>query len=113
MATSTYKRLGAAAGNGVIGTAATVYTVPAATATVISTISVCNRSSSAATYSIGISTTTNTFDTSGQIVFQATIAGNDTVALTFGMTMDATNKFLVASSSASTVSFSVFGSEIA
>ena len=113
MATSTYKRLGAAQGNGVIATAANIYTCPTATAAVISTITVCNASSTAATYTIGISTSSATYQASGYIVYRAPIAGNDTVGLTFGATMDATNKYLVASSSASTVSFSVFGSEIA
>jgi hypothetical protein len=59
-----------------------------------------------------VSTASATFQAAGHIVFQASIAGNDTVGLTFGLTLDETNKFLVASSSANTVSFSVFGSEI-
>lgn len=113
MATSTYKRLGAAQGNGVIGTAANIYTCPSATSAVVSTITICNTSSTAATYTIGISTASATYQAAGYIVYQASIAGNDTVGLTFGTTLDATNKYLVASSSASTVSFSVFGSEIA
>jgi hypothetical protein len=45
-------------------------------------------------------------------VSAAAIAGNDTISLTFGMTLDATNKYLLVSSSAATVMFSVFGSEI-
>lgn len=110
---TTYKRLGAAQGNGTIATAANVYTCPAATSTVVSTIVICNTSSTAATYTIGISTASATYQAAGYIVYQASIAGNDTVGLTFGATLDATNKYLVASSSASTVSFSVFGSEIA
>lgn len=109
---TTYKRLGAVASSGVIGTADTLYTVPAATATVVSTISICNTSASSATYSIAVSTTTS-FVTAGYVVYQATIAGNDTVGLTFGMTLDATNKYLLCSSSASTTVFSAFGSEIA
>lgn len=107
-----YKRLGAAQGNGTIGTAANIYTCPSATSTVVSTITICNTSATAATYTIGISTASGTFQASGYLVYQATIAGNDTVGLTFGTTLDSTNCFLVASSSANTVSFSVFGSEI-
>lgn len=107
-----YKRLGAAQGNGTIGTAANIYTCPSATSTVVSTITICNTSSTAATYTICVSTASATFQAAGHIVFQASIAGNDTVGLTFGLTLDETNKFLVASSSANTVSFSVFGSEI-
>jgi hypothetical protein len=107
-----YKRLGAAQGNGTIGTAANIYTCPTATSAVISTITICNTSSTAATYTISVSTASATYQAAGHIVFQASIAGNDTVGLTFGLTLDATNKFLVASSSATSVSFSVFGSEI-
>lgn len=107
-----YKRLGAAQGNGTIGTAANVYTCPSATAAVISTINICNTSSTAGTFTIGVSTASATFQAAGYLVYQASIAGNDTIGLTFGVTMDATNCYLVASSSASTISFSVFGSEI-
>jgi hypothetical protein len=107
-----YKRLGAAAGNGTIATASTLYTVPALTATVISTITICNTSATAGTFSISVSTTTS-FISGQEIVYQAAIAGNDTIGLTFGATLDATNKYLLVSSSAATVMFSVFGSEIA
>ena len=107
-----YKRLGALASTGTIGTADTLYTVPAATATVVSTISVCNTSASSATFSVAVSTTTS-FVTAGYIVYQATIAGNDTVGLTFGATLDTTNKYLLCSGSAATVMFSAFGSEVA
>lgn len=107
-----YKRLGAAQGNGVIGTAANIYTCPSATATVISTVNVCNTSSTAATFTIGISTASATFQAAGYLFYQVSLAGNDSFTATIGATLDATNCFLVASSSASTVSFSVFGSEI-
>lgn len=107
-----YKRLGAAQGNGVIGTAANIYTCPSATAAVVSTITICNTSSTAATYTIAISTASATYQAAGYLVYQASIAGNNTIGLTFGATLDATNCYLVASSSANTVSFSVFGSEI-
>ena len=108
-----YKRLGAAQSNGVIGTAANIYTCPSATAAVVSSIVICNTSASAATFSIGVSTASATYQAAGYLVYQAAIAGNDTVALTLGATLDDTNKYLVASSSANTISFSVFGSEIA
>lgn len=107
-----YKRLGAAAGNGTIGTAANIYTCPSATAAVISTINVCNTSSTAATFTIGISTASATFQAAGYLFYQVSIAGNDSFTATIGATLDATNCYLVASSSATTVSFSVFGSEI-
>lgn len=109
---TTYKRLGAVASTGTIGTADTLYTCPTATSAVVSTITICNTSATAATYTIAISTTTS-FAASGYIVYQASIAGNNTIGLTFGATLDATNKYLLCSASASSVSFSAFGSEIA
>lgn len=104
---TTYNRLGAISSSGVIGTADTLYTM-AATSAVVSTITICNTSSSSATFSIGVSTSTS-FAAAGYVVYQATVAGNDTVALTFGLTLDATNKYLLCSASATTVSFSAFG----
>ena len=112
MATTTIKRLGAIASSGVIATADTLYTTPAATGTVVSTMVVCNRSSTAATFSISVGTTTS-FTNAEYVVFQAAIAGNDSVMLTIGATLDATNKYLLCSASAATVSFSAFGTETA
>ncbi len=111
MPTTVYKRLGAIASTGTIGTADTLYTCPSATATVVSTISVCNTAATTATYRIAISTTTS-FVAAGYIVYNASVAANDTVMITVGVTLDATNKYLLCSASASTVSFSAFGSEI-
>lgn len=110
---STYKQLAAAAGSGTIGTAANLYAASgtAATSTVISSIVICNTSSSAATYTLAINTVTATYAAGKYIVFQATIAGNDTVALTLGLTMDPVARYLNASSSAVAVNFSVYGVE--
>lgn len=111
---TTYKQLGAAAGSGTIGTAAQLYAASgtAATATVVSSIVVCNASSSAATYSIAINTASATYAAGRYIVFQATIAANDTVSLTLGLTLDPTNRYLNVSSSSTSVNFSVYGAEI-
>lgn len=108
---TTYKRLGAIVSTGTIGTGDTTYTVPASTATVISTIAICNQAATSATFRVGISTTTS-FAANGYIVYGATIAPNDTIYLTCGFTMDATNKYLLTSASAATVNFTVYGSEI-
>lgn len=106
-----YKRLGAILSSGVIGTADTLYTVPADTSSVLSTIAVCNQAATSATFRLAISTTTS-FVGTGYIVFGATIAPNDTIYLTCGFTMDATNKYLLTSASAATVNFTAYGSEI-
>lgn len=112
MATS-YKQLGAAAGNGVIATGSQLYAASgtASTSTVISSIVICNTSSSSATYSIAINTASATYAAGRYVVYQATIAGNDTVALTLGLVLDPTNRYLNVSSSANTVNFSAYGAE--
>lgn len=108
-----YKQLGAAAGSGTIGTAAQLYAASgtAGTSTVISSIVICNTSSSAATYTIAINTATATYAAGRYVVYQATIAGNDTVALTLGLVLDPTNRYLNASSSTASINFSVYGAE--
>ena len=108
-----YKQLGAAAGNGTIATGANLYSASgtAGTSTVVSSIVICNTSSTSATYSIAINTASGTYASGRYVVFQATIAGNDTVALTLGLVLDPTNRYLNVSSSANTVNFSVYGAE--
>jgi hypothetical protein len=106
----TYKRLGALDLGGTIGTAETLYTCPAATSAVVSTIAIVNRDSAAATYRLAVSTTTS-YEDSGYLVYGATVPANDTIFLTLGVTLDATNKYLLVSGSATTLSVSVFGVE--
>jgi hypothetical protein len=93
------------------GTYATLYTTPSATQAVISSIVITNQSSSAVTVRIGMDTTAGTPAASEFLVYDAAIAGNDTVALTLGVTMPASN-FIRVSSSANTCNFSAFVSEI-
>lgn len=92
-------------------TYATLYTTPAATQAVISSIVICNQSSSTITFNIGLDTTAGTPAASEFLVSGASIAGNDTIALTLGVTLDA-SKFIRVSSSANTCSFTAFVSEI-
>ena len=93
------------------GTYATLYTTPSATEAVISSVVITNQSSSAVTIRIGLDTTAGTPGSDEWLVYDASVAGNDTVALTLGITMDA-SKYLRVSSSANTCNFSAFLSEI-
>lgn len=91
-------------------TATAVYTVPASTETVVSTITVCNRSASARTYRIILRPNDEALDNKHYLAFDVAIAANDTTALTLGITMDATDKLYV-SGSTNDLTFNVFGSE--
>jgi hypothetical protein len=105
-----YKILGQSAPSAT--TATNLYTVPSATEAVISTITVANRGSSAATYRISIRPNGATQANEHYIAYDASLPANDTIALTLGLTMDAADVMTVYASSAN-LSFGIFGSEIA
>lgn len=94
-----------------VTTYATLYNVPSSTEAIISTIVICNTTAAPATYRIGLDTTAGTPGASEWLVYDAIVGANDTVALTLGVTLDA-GKFIRVSSSANTVTFSAFVSEI-
>ena len=93
-------------------TASTAYTVPSNTEVVVSTITICNRAATSGTYRIAIRPDGASLADQHYIAYDATVGANDTVALTLGITANASDVFTVYASSAS-VSFSFFGSEIA
>lgn len=92
-------------------TETTLYTVPSATQTVCSTLSVCNRTTTAATFRVRIKIN-NAADADAQFVmFDAPIAAKDTLLLTFGATLGAGDVVRAWASNADTA-FTLFGSEI-
>jgi len=107
---TTYKVL--AQSNPSATTATTLYTVPASTSTVISTITVCNQAASAGTYRIAVRPAGASLTASQYVAYDVAIAANDTTALTLGITL-ATTDIVTVYASASTMSFAAFGSEIA
>jgi glucose-6-phosphate dehydrogenase assembly protein OpcA len=106
---TTYKVLGQS--NPSATTATTLYTVPASTSTVVSTISICNQASSTASYRIAVRPAGATLAAQHYLAYDIAIAANDTTALTLGVTLATTDVVTVYASSA-TLSFSAFGSEI-
>jgi len=104
-----YKVLGQ--NNPTAATATTLYTVPGATQTVLSTISVCNFANTAATYRIAIRPTGEALVNKHYVAYDSAVPANDTAVLTLGLTMNTTDILTVYASTAS-VSFGVFGSEI-
>lgn len=104
-----YKTLGQS--NPSATTNTTLYTVPAATSTVVSTVTVCNQASTAGTFRIAIRPAGASIAAQHYIAYDTPIAANDTIALTLGITLATTDVMTVYASSA-TMSFSAFGSEI-
>jgi len=104
-----YKVLGQSAPSAT--TATTLYTVPSATDTVVSTISVCNRAATSGTYRIAIRPAGATLANEHYIAYDSAITANNTTFITVGVTLDATDVITVYASSAN-MSFSAFGTEI-
>jgi len=107
---TTYKVLGQS--NPSATTATTLYTCPASTQTVISTITICNQAATSGTYRVAVRPNGATLATEHYIVFDAPIQANTTAAYTLGITIDASDVLTIYASSA-TMSFNAFGSEIA
>ena len=104
-----YKVLGQS--NPAATTLTTLYTVPSATDAVVSTIAICNQAGTSATYRIAVRPAGAAAAAQHYIVYGATVAASDSVLLTLGITLDATDVISVYASSAN-LSFSAFGSEI-
>ena len=110
MANNTYKNLGQSAPSATTET--TIYTVPAATEAVISSIVVCNRSGAADTFRIAHNVGGGATATKDYLCYGHRIGANDTVTLTLGITMAAFDTLKVYAGTAN-LSFNVYGTEIA
>lgn len=107
---TTYKILGQS--NPASATATTLYTVPAATQTVVSTLTVCNLdSTNGGTFRIACRQAGATLANPQYIAYNTPVAAADTVSLTLGLALGNTDVITVYANSA-TLSFSAFGSEL-
>ncbi len=93
-------------------TSGDLYTVPSATSTVVSTIAVCNRAATSATYRIAIRVAGSALSNEEYIAYDAAITANNSTFITIGVTLAATDVITVYASTAD-LSFNAFGSEIA
>lgn len=104
-----YKVLGQSAPSATTDT--TLYTVPAATETVVSTITVCNRGTTDANIRIAVRPDGASIANQHYLVYDVALGGNSTQAFTLGLTMNAADVITVRASTADTT-FNAFGSEI-
>jgi hypothetical protein len=104
-----YKVLGQS--NPAATTATTLYTVPAATQAIVSTLTVTNQTATAGTYRIAVRVAGATLAAAQYLAFDVSLPGNATDTLTLGVTLGATDVITVYASAA-TFSFNAFGSEL-
>ena len=105
---TTYKTLGQIAP--AAGTPTDLYIVPTATSAVCSTLAICNRGAST-TFRIAVRPAGTVLSDQHYIVYDNLVNQYDTVFLTLGVTLASTDVVTVYSGSTS-LSFSLFGSEI-
>lgn len=106
---TTYKVLGQS--NPTANTLTTVYTVPAATQTVVSTVTVCNLANIATTFRLAVQPANAAIANKHYVNYDTPLPANDTIALTIGMTLGNTD-VISANCATGNVSINVFGSEI-
>ena len=106
---TTYKVLGQS--NPAATTLTSLYTVPASTSAVVSSITIANLAASSATFRVAVRPAGASIANQHYIAYDITIAALDTLTLTLGVTLATTDVVSVYASTA-TMSFSAFGSEI-
>lgn len=106
--TATLKVLGQSAPTA--ATLTTLYTVPALTSTVGSSLVVCNRSATATSFRIAVRPAGASIADQHYLYYDIAISGNDTFTATLGITLATTDVVSVYATLA-TVSFNLFGQE--
>ena len=110
MATN-YKILGQVAPAANVSGGTQLYLVPASTSAVVSTIAICNRGTSAATYRIAIREDNAALDNKQYLAYDTAIPANTTTTFTLGVTLSAADTISVVASTAN-LTFQAFGSEV-
>jgi glucose-6-phosphate dehydrogenase assembly protein OpcA len=106
---TTYKVLGTS--NPAAATATSLYTVPAATSTIVSTINICNQAAANAAFRLAVRPAGATLANNHYLAYDTVVPSNDSIALTLGITLATTDVVTVYANS-TTVSFLAFGTEI-
>ena len=107
---TTYKVLGQLAPAAT--TATTLYTVPAATQAVVSTIVIANRAATYDIFRIAIRVAGASLSVEDYVAYDVVVGASDSTALTLGITLGAADVITVYAGTAN-LSFNAFGSEIA
>lgn len=108
---SSYKVLGQL--NLTSATLTDLYTCPASTETVVSTVIIANRASSADTFRLALRVDGDAISDIHYLAYDVPVAANDSTTLTLGITMEATDVMSVAGAgTASELSVNAFGAEV-
>jgi hypothetical protein len=107
---TTYKVLGQSIPNA--NTSTDLYTVPSATQTVVSSIVMCNQAASTGKFRVAVRPSGESLANKHYISYDTEIPANDTITLTLGLSLAATDVVTVYSYSTSSISYNLFGAEL-
>ena len=88
-----------------------LYLVPASTEAIVSTIVVCNREAANNTFRIATKSDDSAVANADYVAYDTVIAGNDTITLTLGITLETGAEISVGASDAN-VTFQAYGTQI-
>lgn len=104
-----YKVLGQS--NPAATTLTTLYTVPTSNSTIVSTLNICNQSTSGSLFRVAVRPAGASISGQHYLAYDTPIAGSDSISLTLGMTLASTDVVSVYANNTS-LSFTAFGTEI-
>lgn len=88
-----------------------LYLVPASTEAIVSTIVVCNREAANNTFRIATKSDDSAVANTDYVAYDTVIAGNDTITLTLGITLETGAEISVGASD-NLVTFQAYGTQI-
>lgn len=88
------------------------YTVPAATMATISSITVCNQSTSPQSFRVAVAKNGELDSPKQYLFYDQALDAKSTFVITIGVTLTAADKIRVKASAADTISYNVFGIEV-
>lgn len=91
---------------------ATLYTVPASTEAIVSTLSVTNLTGLDASFRVFVVKSGNSASTSNALVYDSTLTANSFTAFTLGLTLAAGDFLVVRSGTGDAIAFQAFGTEL-
>jgi hypothetical protein len=91
---------------------ANLYTVPASTSAIVSTLVIANTTATAALAEVYVRIAGATAAASNAILYDASIPANSTATFTLGMTLATTDIITIQTGTANALTFTAFGSEI-
>lgn len=104
-----YKVLGQTAPGATTNT--DLYTTPTGKSTIVSTLTVCNRAGTSSTFRVAVRPAGTPIANQHYISYDSTVAPNDTITFTLGITLASTDVLTVYASTAN-LTFNLYGSEI-